>query len=177
MNTFDAIYSRKSVRSYTGEAIDDATLKEIIKAGVAAPVGMGRYGEMHLTVISDKDLLKKISQAAATMMGKPDMDPLYGAPTLVLVSAKKPAPAIANAVQSSAACIVENMSLAAVDLGVGTVHIWGAVAALARNEELVASLGLPEDFTPLCGIALGKTDIKYTVKDVDMNRIATDYIG
>ncbi len=77
---------------------------------------------------------------------------------------------------SNAVSIVENMALAATDMGVGACHIWGAVLASLDDEDLVASLGLPEGFIPLCGLSVGKTDEVYKLRDADLSRIATDYL-
>ena len=176
MDTLQTICSRKSVRSYTGEPVSEADLEEILKAGEAAPVGMRRFADFHITVIKNKDLLNEIRKTAATMFGNPSSDPLYGAPTLILVSGKAPEPAAANAIYSSAACIIENMALAATDLGVGNCLIWGAVAALAQNTALTDKLCLPEGFVPFSGLIVGKMDGSYSVRDINMNRIATDTI-
>ncbi len=91
MKTLETICSRKSIRSYTGEGITQDELKQILTAANASPVGMGRYDEMHLTIVTNLELLRKIDQAGAAMFGKPDIHPLYGAPVLILVSTKTPA--------------------------------------------------------------------------------------
>lgn len=176
MNLPEAIYSRKSIRSYTGEAISEAELKEILKAAYAAPVGRAQYDTLTLTVITNKELLSKIDKNCAIMFGDPDMHPLYGAPAFVLVSSQLTGTPHDNIAYSNAAIIVENMSLAAVSLGIGTCHIWGASMALNTNPELVKELNLPEGYTPCCGIILGKTDEKYEVREIP-ERIKTVVIG
>ena len=176
MTMMETICSRKSVRSYTGENITAEELEVILKAANASPVGMGQFDSLHLTVITSKEMLAKIEASAAAMFGKPDMHPLYGAPTLILVSSKKPAPMMENVAYSNAAIMVHNMSLAATELGVGSCYIWGATAALSRNAEILAKLDLPEDFIPCCAIALGKTDCTYEVRDIPENKIAKTII-
>ena len=178
MNTFDAICRRRSVRAFNSTAVSDEALSKILLAANAAPVGMGLYENFHLTVIQSGDLLAAIDKAAADMFKDPvgHAHPLYGATTLVLVSMKKPDPAMANSAYSGAASVVQNMSLAATDLGVGMCHIWGAVAALNQHPELVAKLGLPEGFVPCCGAALGGMDEPYAEREIPTDRIATDYI-
>lgn len=171
METLKTIFSRKSVRSYTGEKASEEELGTILKAGYAAPVGMGQYQSLHITVIEDKGILARIEEAGARLFGKPGLHPLYGAPTLILLSAK----GNSSMDLSNASCVVENMSLAAVDLGLGTVHIWGAVAGMGKDEALVSSLGLPEGFVPVCALAVGKTEAKYEEREIP-ERIATDYL-
>lgn len=176
MNTIEAICSRKSIRSYTGESISSEELNEILKAANASPVGMGQFESLHLTVITNKELLNKIEAGAAAMFGKPDMRPLYGAPTLILVSSRKPAPMMENVAFSNAAIMVHNMALVATELGVGSCYIWGATAALSRNTDILTELNLPEDFIPCCAIALGKTDCTYELKDIPVDKIAKTVI-
>ena len=172
MNTMETIYSRKAVRSYTGESITKEELEMILKAANASPVGMGQFDSLHLTVITNKELLGKIEKATAAMFGKPEMHPLYNAPMLVLVSSKEPAPMMENVVYSNAAIMVHNMALAATELGVGSCYIWGAVAAASHNPEILAELKLPEGFIPCCAICLGKTEENYELKEIPANRIA-----
>ena len=172
MNTMETICKRKSVRSYTGENITDDELNTILKAANASPVGMGQFDSLHLTIITNKELLNKIEKVTAAMFGKPDMQPLYNAPTLILVSSKEPAPMMENVVYSNAAIMVHNMALAATELGVGSCYIWGAVAAASHNPEILSELKLPENFIPCCAICLGKTDEKYEQKEIPADRIA-----
>lgn len=60
METLSAIQNRYSCRSFNSDQISDEKLEAILKAGMSAPVGMGAYNSMHLTVIKDKDLITKI---------------------------------------------------------------------------------------------------------------------
>lgn len=176
MNTMETIYSRKSVRSYTGEPITEAELKEILKAAYAAPVGRAQYQTLHLTVISSREFLDKWEHHMGTVTGNPGMHPFYGAPTVILVSSNvAPAPAC-NINYSNAAIVVQNMALAAAELGVGACHIWGAIMALGGNAELIKELNLPDGMVPCCALALGKTNETYTVREIPENRIATDYL-
>lgn len=154
MELMKAIAMRKSTRSYKAEQISDESLNAILNAGCAAPVGMGAYNSVHLTVIQNFDLLNKITKVTANVFGNPNMKPLYGAPTLIVVSGKpnEKAPAVQMA---NASCIIENMSLAATDLGLGSVYLLGCLAAFDSDKELLKELNLPESFAPVAAIALG----------------------
>lgn len=176
MNTLEAIYSRQSIRSYTGEKISKEELEVILKAANAAPVGRAQYDTVNLTVITNAELLNKIDSATAAIFGDPSIHPLYGAPTMILVSAKAPtAPAMQNITYSNAAIIAHNMALAATELGVGVCHIWGAMGALAANPELVKEFNLPEGFIPCCAVIIGKTNHEYAVREIP-NRISLNTI-
>lgn len=177
MNTMDTVCKRKSVRSYTGEPLTAEQLNTILIAANAAPVGMGRYEDVHLSVIKNAETLRKIDAAGAAMFGKPDIHPLYGAPLLIVVSAKMPPDkTMLNVTYSNAAVIAQNMALAATELGVGACHIWGATAALANSDELCRELKLPAGFAPCCAVALGQTDSVYEPREIPLERIATDII-
>lgn len=175
MNVMDALTSRKSVRSFTGK-IADEELKAVLAAAQASAVGNAAYDTVKLTVITDEALLSQIDANAATFFGDPSAPPLYGAPTLVVVSTQLAGNPMDNVAYSNAATIAENMILEAVELGVGTCHIWGATMALSGNADLVSKLGLPEGFTPICAVALGKTNERYEQREIPADRIAVNYI-
>lgn len=176
MNTLEAIYSRRSIRNFNGEAITENELAEILKAAYAAPVGRAMYDTLSLTVISNKEVLSKWEKHMATVTGNPDMHPFYGAPTIILVSSAMPSAPMSNVNYSNAATVVHNMALAATELGVGACHIWGAVGVLNGNAELVKELKVPEGMTLCCAIALGHFDGKYELREIEDNRIKTEYV-
>ena len=154
MELMKAISMRKSTRNYKSEQINDESLNTILTAGCAAPVGMGAYNGVHITVIQNPDLLDRITKATANLIGNPNAKPLYGAPTLVIVSGK-PNDKAPNIELANAACIVENMALAATNLSLGSVYVLGPVFALNTDKELLKDLNLPEGFVPAAGILLG----------------------
>jgi len=88
MELMKTIAMRKSTRSYKSEQINDESLNTILAAGCAAPVGMGAYNEVHMTVIQNPDFLARISKAAGNLLGNPEANALYGAPTVVIISGK-----------------------------------------------------------------------------------------
>ena len=79
---------------------------------------------------------------------------LYNAPVLVVVSASNEQK-FPNIQYANAACILENMLLAASDRGIDSVYIWGATVGLAGNRELWEKLGVPEGYLPVSGAVFG----------------------
>ncbi|RHR25596.1 hypothetical protein DWX43_17380 [Clostridium sp. AF19-22AC] len=153
METMKAIAKRKSTRAFDSEKqISKTELEAILAAGCAAPVGAGDYASLHLTVIQNKETLDKISKAVQTTM-KMDRDVLYGVPTVVLVSSSEPK--FPNVQYANVGCIMENMLLAATDLGVDSIYLWGAVNVIAQMSELQRELGVPEGFRPISAAGLG----------------------
>lgn len=177
MNTMQAIKSRKSVRTFNGKLPTESQMRQIIEAANASPVGLGRYGDMNLTVVTDKAALDMINSAGAKVFGR-EGDLLYGAPMLVIVSSTKDSlEKMANVAYSNAAGIVQNMALAAVELGIGACHIWGAIAALPSDRELCDRLAIPDDFVPCCALALGQSDYVYTERDIPSDRISINTVS
>ena len=159
MNTLEAICSRKSIRSYTGQQISDDQLASILKAANAAPVGRGRYDTLHLTVVRNADLLASIDANAAE---DPGDHPLYGAPLLIVVSSSTEG----NVPSANVAMVIHTMALAAVELGIGQCVIYGAIRALLKSPKLIARLQLPAGYTPLGALALGVSEESYAKRDV-----------
>ncbi len=152
METLKAIAKRKSIRGYTSEQISESALQTILRSGSSAPVANGRYEVVHLTVIQDTNLLKKISVATAKLRNASN-DPLYGAPTLVMISASQPM--LVGLDYANASCMAENMMLAATDIGIGSVYLWGAAVGANSDAELIKALGIPDGFQPVIAVALG----------------------
>ncbi|HHX13665.1 MAG TPA: nitroreductase [Clostridiales bacterium] len=175
MNMFDVLYSRKSVRSYTGRVPSEEQLKEILKAAWAAPVARARYADMHLTVIKDQRILSAVEENMGRIAGK-EVHPLYGAPLLILVSVKPKQKEIVNNEYSSAAMIVHNMALAATALGLGSCDIWGCLQAANERTDIVEMYKLPEGFVACCGIVIGETQESFPLRDIPQEKISTDFI-
>ncbi|MEA4969815.1 MAG: nitroreductase family protein [Candidatus Pelethousia sp.] len=153
METMKAIAKRKSTRAFAPEkAVAKADLDAILAAGCAAPVGAGDYPSLHLTVVQNPQSLNRINKAVQAAFNI-DRDVLYGAPILVLVSSSEPK--VPNIQYANVGCIMENMLLAATDLGVDSVYLWSAANVIAKIPELQKELGIPEGFTPISGAALG----------------------
>ena len=164
--------TRRSIRSFTGEAVSEETMQHILHAANASPVGLAKYESVHLTVVKSKEMLAALEQNAAQILKMENRSFLYGAPELVIVSTAD----TNNVGYSNAAIIAHDMSLAAVNDGVGVCHIWGCMAALAANPELVAKLGIPAGFTPTCAVAIGQTNEVYSAREIPADRIAMNVI-
>ncbi|MCD8328943.1 MAG: nitroreductase family protein [Ruminococcus sp.] len=155
MQTLEAIARRRSTRDFDPDkAVADEIIDTIVKAGCQAPIGAGKKDSLHLTVCSSKEILDEINQTTAAAMKMEPRDFFYGAPVVIFVSAseKQMAPGIEYA---NAACVIENMLLAATDAGVDNIYLWGGVQALAKNKELCDKMGIPEGFRPVSAAALG----------------------
>lgn len=157
METMTTIANRQSCRAYTGEQISENELQTILEAANAAPVGMKKYENVKLTVVQNKELLDELDAAGAKFFGRPDAHPTYGAPTVILVSSIEPENAQNPSSYCNAACIIENMTLAATDLGLGSVYLLGVITALGKDPELCKKFKVPKGFIPASALAIGKS--------------------
>ena len=157
MNTLEAIAKRRSTRAYRNEQITEEELSVILKAADASPIAMAKYETLHITVVQDEKLIKRINDLTSEMFSrmageKRDVD--YGAKTLIFVSANgeglPPEMTYANV-----GIVVENMVLAATDLGVDSVILGGSPRVMVNDAELMRELGVPEGFRPVLGAAFG----------------------
>ena len=69
--------------------------------------------------------------------------------------------------------VVENMVLAATDLGIDSVILGGAPVAVAQDPELMKDLQIPEGYTPLLGVVFGYGAEDTPVKEhtIEINRV------
>lgn len=174
METLKSMLIRHSCRSYTDQQITKEQLEKILLAANAAPIGRAFYENMHLTVIQNEQFLQKATERFRAASGDPEANPLYGGKTWIIVSSKADTGEIAFA---NAACMVENMSLEAVDLGLGHVYIYGALRVLEHDPEFIKDLGIPEGFRPISGIILGyEKEPRTEEREISLDRVATNYL-
>lgn len=87
MDTLQCLKERRSVRAYKPEQIKESELNAILEAGKYAPTGRGAQSPV-MVVVQDKETIAALSKMNAAVMGR-DVDPFYGAPTVVIVLADK----------------------------------------------------------------------------------------
>lgn len=144
---------RQSVRKFTDEQITNEQLNTLLQAANAAPTCMGNYDRVHLTVVQDPDILKRLNEAFQKAAGDPDIQVTYGAPTVIYVSDNKEDEEIIKG--ANAGVIMENMLLAASDMGLGAVYLFGLSQVLFADDEISDLLQLPEGFRTVSAIAVG----------------------
>ncbi|MBQ7921131.1 MAG: nitroreductase family protein [Clostridia bacterium] len=176
MNTLEAIYSRRSIRAFNGVQLTEEECKVILKAAYASPIGRAMYDTLSLTVITDRALIDRWEKQMQEEAGNPDLHPFYGAPTVILVSSVIGEGLMTNVNYSNAAIVVQNMAIAATEIGVGACHIWGAVRGLHGDDAVSKELKIPAGMVPCCAIALGHFDGEYAVREVQEDRIQTYFI-
>lgn len=174
MDTIKSIMARKSVRAYKPDQISDGELDTILQAGMAGPVGSNAYDSLHITVVQNQKIFSKINEAVTDMiykmMGK-KMDKNFGAPTMIFISSK--AAMMPGLEYANAACVLENMAIAATSLGIDNIIWGGAAAAVAQSTELQKVLEIPADYKPILCISLGHAKEKEAPKkhEITINKV------
>ena len=155
-NTLDTIKTRRSIRKYKSDAIPEEILNKIIEAGSYAPSGMGRQPVIILAV-TNKELRDRLSKLNADVMHSTS-DPFYGAPVVLVVLADKNAPTHVY----DGSLVMENLMLAAHDLGIGSCWIHRAKEVFESEEgkEILKSLGIEGDYEGIGNCILGYADVE-----------------
>ena len=176
LSALDAIFTRRSVRAYTKQKVDAATIRSLLDAAVQAPTAM-HAEPWAFVVIQDEAVLRRYSdrakgswaKAAAALhrdlhtgadrairatfserFASPDFCVFYDASTLIAICARPIGPFIVADCWLAA----ENLMLAACALGLGTCCIGSAVPAL-NSPETKSELGIPADVEVIAPIIVG----------------------
>jgi nitroreductase len=136
-----AIYERRSVRRFKPDPVPRELVQQVLHAGIWAPSSCN-YQMWDFVVVDDPAVNARLA-ALSSQMGN--------APVNVVVSYGRDFSESAWANVQSASAAIENMSLAAHVLGLGT--FW--ITQTGDPEKVRALVGLPEDRLVVAVLALG----------------------
>ena len=146
----ETIYKRRSVRKYTETPVTDAQVKQIIRAGMAAPSAKNSQ-EWVFIVLREPEIYKTFSEVHVNAFA------MKTAQAAILVCAdlsKDQDPGQGWWIQDCSAAM-ENMLLEATDLGLGSLWL-GVHPKPERIACLKEVCKLPEGIEPLGIVALGE---------------------
>jgi nitroreductase len=153
METLEAIMTRRSVRKFTDEPVDEKTIEKILRAGMQAPSAHNEQ-PWHFVVVTDRALMKKI----------PGVSPYAGMAAEAALAIIVCFEAGSDHVVEDCSGATENLLLAAHALGLGAV--WTAVYPNEKRVSDVRQLfNLPESVTPLCIVPIGHPAEKKAPED------------
>ena len=135
MELMEAIATRRSVRQYTAEPVNRATVEALIRAATLAPSAMNSQ-PWAFAVITDAEKLQTYSEQVKaavlaeidqnpalaryrTMLSDPNYHVFHRAPVLVLIYARTDGPGAAG----DCCLAAQTLMLAARDMGLGTCWI------------------------------------------------------
>lgn len=176
-----SIAERSSIRAYTNERLTDEEIRAIVTAGLQAPTARNER-EIHFTVLDgDSAILKEIDRECRLSMmesvadeeakRKIESNPntfYYNAPTVVILSVKKDF--FWNKLDAGIA--VENMSLAAQSMGLGSLIIGIIDKAMhgERQAYFAQKLEFPENYEFAIAFAVGHRNTEKEPHEIDFGK-------
>ncbi len=145
MDALEMLFTRRSIRKYTSEAVSEEDVKTILEAAMNAPSANNRQ-PWHFVVVDQRDKLNAITKV------HPYSQMLKQAPLAVVVCGDTTISA--SYWQQDCAAATENLLLAARALGLGTVWL-GVYPQEDRANDIGKLFDLPDHVKPLCVIAVG----------------------
>ena len=145
----NALFARRSVREYEAKDVDDATVRDILEAAMAAPSAVAK-DPWSFVVVRDHEMLLKIAA------GLPNGQMLKEAPLGIIVCGdlrRAHDNQLSYLLQVCTAAI-ENLLLAVSMLGLGACWL-GVHPREDRVAHLRSLLNIPEGILPVSAIAIG----------------------
>ena len=147
MDAFEAIHGRRSIRSYTSEAIPEDVIEDLLKAAMAAP-SAGNQQPWQFVVIDDRKLLDAIPEyhEHSAMLKQ--------APLAIAMCGDQRLERHKGFWVQDCSAATQNLLLAAHAKGLGAVWL-GIYPVEERVKKTQQLLGLPKEVIPLAVVALG----------------------
>lgn len=178
----DAIAARRSIRAYAKEQITSEQLDAILAAGLAAPSARNTQ-PWHFTAVQDAALIARVNEAARAQIlltcpedmrariAAPDYSVFHGAPTVIFLSC--PPRTQMRYAHTDTGMAIENMTLAAHSLGLGSVILGMPREAFAGPEAdaLRRALHFPEGYDFCLALAVGVPTAGKEAHPVEPDRV------
>lgn len=143
----EAIYTRRSIRKYTDQAVPEKDIEELLRAAMSAP-SAGNEQPWHFVIINDRSVLDQIPSF------HPYAQALKSASVAVLVCGDVQLERFEGNWVLDCAAATENLLLAAAAKGLGTVWL-GVYTFKERVEGMKKLLSLPPSVVPFALIPVG----------------------
>ena len=151
-NTLEDLKNRRSCRSYQPRQITEEELQQVLEAGMYAPTGRGAQAPV-IVVVQDPDTIETLRNMNASILGNPEADPFYGAPTVLIVLADKSRPTYLY----DGSCVMDNLLNAAQAVGLGACWIHRAKEEFesAEGKAMLEQWGVQGDYEGIGHCVLG----------------------
>jgi len=155
-----AMRERRSIKKYSPAMVEEEKLQAILEAGKFAANGRGMQSAT-MVVVQDAETREQLRRMNATVLGNPDGDPFYGAPTVVVVLADK----YHTTAVEDGSLVMGNLMLAAYSLGVDSCWIHRAREMFDSEEgkDLLKKWGLEGEYIGVGNCILGYRDCEYPI--------------
>jgi nitroreductase len=143
----DPVLSRRSIRKYTDEPVDDVTVERLLRAAMAAP-SAGNQQPWQFVLLRERATLRAIPEF------HPYAKMLADAPVAILVCGDPTRAKWPQMWEQDCSAATENLLIEAELLGMGAVWL-GVHPLTERVEGLRALLGIPASVVPFAVVSLG----------------------
>jgi len=147
METREAIRGRRSIRKFTGRAVSDDAVHEVIAAGMCAPSAQDER-TWHFFVVNDRAVLDRVAGFHA------GAEAARSAPVGILTCHEAAREKLPGFWVQDLAAATQNMLLTAHDLGLGAVWI-GCYPVESFIDGFRTLLSIPDGLIPFSLVALG----------------------
>ena len=153
--TLKVLKERRSIRKYKAEQVREEELNAILEAGTWAATGKNLQSPV-MVVVQDQETISYMSKLNAQIQGKPNADPFYGAPTVVVVLADGEN----YNWMADGSLVMGNLMNAAWAIGVGSCWINRAkeLFDMPEGKAQLRKWGLPETLRGVGNCILGYID-------------------
>ena len=147
MDILEAIFTRRSIRNFTGEPITEDQLEIILKAGFYAPSAHNKQ-PWHFIVVKDKEKIEAISQIHPYAKMAPS------AGCIIMVCGDKDIEGQSGFIAEDCSAAIQNILLASHGIGLGAV--WCAlypISMLTKNAKKI--FNIPNNVIPVGMVVIG----------------------
>ena len=157
--TINNLKTRRSIRKFKDKQISDEDLQTILEAGTYAPTALGMQSPK-IIVIQNPETIKEFSdwnRSYYPIDVPDDLDPFYGAKTILIVLANGKMPTFVE----DGASVITTLVNAAHAVGVGSCWIHRAREEFSseKGKALLKEWGIPEKYEGVGHVALGYPDM------------------
>ncbi len=155
----NAIFTRRSVRSFTEQEVEPEKIERILKAAMQAPSAHNQQ-PWEFIVVRNKETLKKISKMHQYSSC------LENAPLGIIILTNKSKLKIPEFIQQDLSACTQNLMVEATDLNLGTV--WFGLYPIDETIKYIKSLfNLDDEIIPFSVVAVGYPKSENALKHID----------
>lgn len=172
MELFEAMQKRRSVRSYTGELIDDALLDKLLQAGLLAPTSRNKK-PCEFILVRNREVLTSLARAKAA--GSAMLKDAAAAIVVIADSEKS------DVWIEDASIALTYLHLAATDLGIGSCWVQCRNRQTAEGgdseDHVKQMLAIPQRYRLVGILSLGiakDVPAPHSIEDADCAKIHND---
>jgi len=147
MDAYDTIMTRRSIRAYTAQPVNEGLIKDLLAAAMSAPSASNRQ-PWHFVAITDRRQLDTLTAIL------PYGQMLKQAPLAIVVCGDRERQPMEGYWVQDCSAATQNILLAAHARGLGAVWL-GVYPREERIQGVTQLLGLPEQVTPLAVLSIG----------------------